>query len=62
MNSRLRELRKKRGVSLAFVAEKLGYSHPSGYANIEYGLSRLRLDQAKIIADIYNVPLEELIS
>lgn len=61
MNDRLRELRKKRGVSISFVASKLGYKHPSGYANIEYGLNRLRLDQAKTVADLFDVTIEELI-
>ena len=61
MNNRLRELRKKRGVSISFVAVKLGYKHPSGYANIEYGINRLRLDQAKTVADLFGVTVNDLI-
>lgn len=61
MNERLRNLRKKRGVSISFVSEILGYKHPSGYANIEYGINRMRLDQAKKVADIFNVTVDELI-
>lgn len=61
MNDRLRELRKKRGVSISFVANKLGYKHTSGYANIEYGIRRLRLEQAKTVADLFGVTIDELI-
>lgn len=61
MNERLRQLRKQRGVSISFVSETLGFKHPSGYANIEYGFNRLRLDQAKKVADLFNVTIDELI-
>lgn len=61
MNERLRQLRKQRGVSISFVSASLGFKNPSGYANIEYGLNRLRLDQAKKVADLFNVTVDELI-
>lgn len=60
MLHKLRLLRKSRGISQTFISEKLGYSHPSGYSNIENGRVKLRFDQAQIIANILGVSIEEL--
>ena len=57
----LLELRKSNGISQAFVAEKIGVSRAS-YIEIEKGAKELTLSQAKKIAEIFNVSLDELIS
>ena len=55
------ELRKKQGVSQAFVAEKIGVSRAS-YIEIEKGAKELTLSQANKIAEIFNISLNEFIS
>ena len=57
----LLELRKKQGISQAFVAEKIGVSRAS-YIEIEKGVKELTLSQANRIAEIFNITLTELIS
>lgn len=59
--SKLRDIRKQKGVSQTFISNALGYSHPSGYSNIENGRVRLTLKQALIIAKILNVSVDDLI-
>lgn len=60
MRVKLRELRKQKGVSQSFLAKQLGFSHPSGYCNIEQGRNRLSLDQAAMIAEILGVSVDDL--
>lgn len=60
MRKRLRQLRIERGISQTFLAKKLGYSHSSGYANIEYGRNNLTLENALIIADVLGIDVSEL--
>ena len=60
MHERLRTVRKEKGVSLKFMADKLGYRSSSGYANIENGDTELSLKAAKQIADLLGVEMEEL--
>jgi transcriptional regulator with XRE-family HTH domain len=57
---KLRQLRESRGLSATYMAKRLGYKSASGYCNIEYGLNRLRFDQAIKIADILGVTVDEL--
>lgn len=58
---KLRRLRIEKGISQAFISRKLGYKYPSGYSNIENGRNRLSLEQAKIVADILGVKVDELL-
>mgnify|MGYP000884149531 CR=1 FL=1 len=60
MRNRLRQLRTEKGLSQTYLAKKLGYKTSSGYSNIEYGINRLRFDQALILADEFGVELSEL--
>ncbi|MDG0791964.1 helix-turn-helix domain-containing protein [Cohnella ginsengisoli] len=62
MNKKLRQLRLQKGVSQSFISKKLGYAHPSGYANIEMGRNGLSLKNAVIIAEILGVDVAELSS
>lgn len=60
MRQRLRQLRLERGISQTFLAKKLGYSHASGYGNIESGRNNLSFEKALVIADIFGVDVSEL--
>lgn len=60
MRQRLRQLRIDRGISQTFISKKLGYSHASGYGNIESGRNNLSFENALIIADILGVDVSEL--
>ena len=60
MNKILRETRKSKGLSMTFVANKLGYKSVSGYANIEYGITKPSLENAVKIANIFGMTIDEL--
>lgn len=60
MRLKMRQLRKERGISQTFLAQKLGYKHTSGYANIEMGRNNLTLEKAIVIADVLGVNIKEL--
>ncbi|WP_397537843.1 helix-turn-helix transcriptional regulator [Rummeliibacillus pycnus] len=60
MNEELRAARKAKGITITFLSKKLGYKNPSGYANIEYGFVKPSLENAKIIAELLDVPIDEL--
>lgn len=61
IQERLRNARKEKGISMTFMAEKLGYKSASGYANIESGHTKnLSLQAAKQIAEILDVDMDEL--
>ncbi|MCM3196329.1 helix-turn-helix transcriptional regulator [Priestia megaterium] len=57
---KLKQARKAKGLSQTFMAKKLGYTYPSGYANIETGRNKLSLENAKKIADILQMDVNEL--
>lgn len=56
----LRELRKSKGITQTFISCKLGYANTSGYNNIELGRVRPSLEHAKVIADIFELSIEEV--
>lgn len=60
MRKRLRQLRLEKGLSMSDLAKKLGYKTSSGYSNIEYGINRLRFDQALILANEFGVDVSQL--
>lgn len=60
LQTRLREVRKSKGITQTFMAQKLGYKQASGYANIESGHTKLSLENAKKIAEILNMDIDEL--
>jgi len=57
---KLKQARKAKGLSQTFMAKNLGYTYPSGYANIETGRNKLSLENAKKIADILQMDVNEL--
>lgn len=60
MKINLREARKSKGLSMTYMARKLGYKSVSGYANIEYGTTKVSLENAVKIAKLLDVSLDEL--
>ncbi len=56
----IREERLKKGVSMTFMARKMGYSNASGYANIEYGKKKISLENTLCAFKILNIPSEKL--
>ena len=60
MNGKLRQVRKSKGITQTFMASKLGYKKASGYANIESGHRKLSLENAKKIAEILDMDINEL--
>lgn len=60
MKKTLREARKSKGVSMTFMANRLGYKSVSGYANIEYGITKPSLENAVKIAEILETSVGEL--
>lgn len=59
--SKLRQLRKERKIAAKDLSARLGYSHPSGYYNLESGRTKTKLGQAKELAKVFGVPMEELL-
>lgn len=53
------QLRKSHGFSQSDVASRLGISRPT-YLLVEKGEKELNLSQAKIISDLYSIPVEAL--
>ncbi|MGE7954841.1 helix-turn-helix transcriptional regulator [Lysinibacillus xylanilyticus] len=60
MKINLREARKSKGLSMTYMAHKLGYKSVSGYANIEYGTTKASLENAVKIANLLDMSLDEL--
>ncbi len=60
IENKLRSIRRSKGISITFMSKELGYKHPSGYANIEYGRSKPSLDIAKRIAELLDSDIETL--
>lgn len=54
----IKDLRKQRGFSQSFVAEKLGVSRPS-YSGIERGKRGITLEEAEKLKDLYGISIEQ---
>lgn len=57
----LKKLREKNELKQEFIAKKLGITK-SQYSRIENGETTLSLDKAIILADLYNITIDELIN
>lgn len=57
----LRHLRNKFGLTQEFIAGKIGISRPT-LNKIESGKAEISLIQAKLLADFYSIPLDNIIS
>lgn len=56
----LRMHREAQGRTITFMAKKLGYKSPSGYANIESGRNALKFTDAVRISQILGIDLYTL--
>lgn len=56
--NRIRQVRKKKGKTLTFVAGKLGRT-PGWLSNIEHGRRKVTLEDALKIAEVIGVPAKE---
>jgi transcriptional regulator with XRE-family HTH domain len=59
-STKIREKRKSKGITVTFMAKKLGYKYPSGYSNIESGRVKPSLAKAKAISEILDCDMESL--
>lgn len=55
----IRCLRKSKGISATFMANKLGFKAVSSYTRLERENSNVTLEQAKKIADLLHVDVNE---
>lgn len=59
---KIRELRKKKGLTQTEISKALGYKSVQGYHYIEKGRSSIKADQLIIIASLLGVTVEDLYS
>lgn len=57
--TRIRDIRKAKGITATFVARKLGYKNVSSYTRLEKGEITITLERAKQIADLLQVDINE---
>lgn len=62
LKDRLKKLRKEHKWTLKEVASKLGLSGHSTYSNWEYGRTEPDIEMLKMIAEMYGVTVEYLLS
>lgn len=55
----IRKIRTSRGITATFMAKKLGYKSVSSYTRLEKGDTNITLEQAKRIADLLMVDINE---
>lgn len=58
---KMREIRKSKGLTQKFVADKLGFQSSQAYANIEYGNTELKLSVALQVATILGVSVYDFL-
>jgi transcriptional regulator with XRE-family HTH domain len=57
----IQKLRKQKGLSQAYVASSIGVSRPT-YIALEQGKRELSITEAKKLADLFNITLDQLIA
>lgn len=57
---RLKEIRKRKGITQEEMAKKLGYKGKSGYCQLENGDTKMTLEQARKIAEILGETIEAI--
>ncbi|MBN1684231.1 MAG: DUF4065 domain-containing protein [Gammaproteobacteria bacterium] len=61
MNTFLKKLRKKHGVSQEFLADKIGISRPT-YAQLENGARKMLVEEAQNLARFFGLSLEDFLA
>ena len=59
---KLKRLRTEKGYSISDLSQMLTYKTPTGYWLIETGVRKVSIDTLYRLAEIYNVPMEELVT
>lgn len=59
--TKLKQLRRQKGVTMVHMAKLLGYKSVSSYQRIEEGKTSLKADQLMIIAREFNVEPEKIL-
>jgi transcriptional regulator with XRE-family HTH domain len=55
----IRSIRLSKGITATFMANRLGYKSVSSYTRLEKGESTISVEQAKMIADLLSVNLND---
>ncbi len=55
-----RDIRIKKGITQAYVSNKIGYKHSSSYNDIEAGRRQLKADKVPALAEALGVTVDEL--
>lgn len=58
--TKLKEIRKEKGITQEEMAKELGYSGKSGYSMLENGNVRMTLEQAIKIANKFKMSIEDI--
>jgi transcriptional regulator with XRE-family HTH domain len=56
----IKEIREQKGLTQAFVSKELGYKSPSMLSEIESGKKGLDAEKIPLLANILNVPINDL--
>lgn len=59
-HNKLRELRKSKNVPVKKLANALGLKTAGAYYKKEYGMSKITIEEAKIIAEVLEASLDEI--
>ncbi|MGN7167924.1 helix-turn-helix domain-containing protein [Paenibacillus cellulositrophicus] len=57
---KIKNLRKKAGLSLEYMAKTLGYESPNGYYYLEIGRGKFPAETLAKVADEFKVPIDSL--
>lgn len=60
MFEKLRRIRREKGIKAIEISEKLGLNTEGAYYKKETGQVPFTLTEGKIIADLFNMPIEEI--
>lgn len=60
MFEKLREIRQEKNIKVKEIAERIGLKTEGAYYKKETGTVPFTLEEGKIIADILNMPIEEI--
>lgn len=57
----LKQLRREQNLTLLEVSQKLGYKYPSSYRKIEEGYQSLKVEQVKVLAEIFKCSEQKIL-
>lgn len=60
MFEKLRKIRREKNISAKEIADKLGLKTEGAYYKKETGKVPFTLEEGKLVADLFNMPMEEI--